>query len=176
MKGESLSLNSELPSHPVILEISEALISQMSRYVMAAWAHGSPLLQKVIKSKGRESIRWFTAVAPAMAFWVLENLVVIKTKNRFTLFSGFTGVSKLPLSRPLKVNPRAAGIYRRTHAHSFRVATISKEEMNKLTLLSCSDDSFQSFPRLFPRFPGGPRTVAQFKLNLIGRGRREWGE
>lgn len=71
MKGESLSLSSELPSHPVIPETSEALISQMSRYVMAAWAHGSPLLQKVIKSKGRESIRWFTAVIPAMAFWVL---------------------------------------------------------------------------------------------------------
>lgn len=54
--------------------ISEALISQMFRYVMAVWAHGSPLLQKFNKSKRRGYIR---ELQQLMGFSILEKLVVI---------------------------------------------------------------------------------------------------
>lgn len=72
------------------------------------------------------------------------------------------GVSKLPLSCPLKVNPCADGFYGRTRANSLRVNGISKAEINKVgsvNLLFYFDVFFKIVLGFFLDSRRGPRTL-----------------
>lgn len=83
------------------------------------------------------------------------------------------GVSKLPLSSPLKVNPCADGFYDRTHVNSMRVNGISKAEMNKVRSVNWLFyfDVFSKISSAFSSIPGrSPHSHAQLEVNLNWRG------